>query len=351
MAKCKHPVVSILIVSYNTRQLTLACLDSIVRETAGTPHEIIVVDNASTDGSPEAILAHPAAARLIALGTNIGFARANNIGARAATADLVLLLNPDTLVKERAIDRLVGFSRRRPQARIWGGRTLFADGSLNPASAWARLTIWRLLCRALGLTGLRPRSALFNGEAFGGWQRDSERAVDIVSGCFLLIERELWDELGGFDPSYFMYGEDADLCLRAIGLGARPRITPEAAIVHYGGASERVRADKMVRLLAAKASLILRHFPAPLAPIGIALHAAWPLSRAIACALADRLPCLRIPSRDGDTWREVWRRRREWIDGYPGVLDTGGTRGAPPSQHNAERGGGARLRPPPQSTS
>ena len=317
----KPPRLSILVVSYNTRDLTIACLSSIVRETKHVSYEIIVVDNASTDGSREAIADHPAKPNLIALGENIGFARANNLAARAAKGDLILLLNPDTEVRGGAIDKIAGFAARRPQSMLWGGRTIFPDGTLNPSSAWAKMTLWRLFCRASGLTGLFPDSAVTNGEAYGGWKRDSERAVDIVSGCFLLIDRELWTRLGGFDPLFFMYGEDADLCLRARLLGARPRVTPEATIVHYGGASERVREDKLVKLLAGKAMLIARHFPTVAVPVGLALQALWPLSRAAATLCLARWRKSHESLEAARIWLAVWKRREEWYLGY-GDADT-----------------------------
>ncbi len=188
-------------------------------------------------------------------------AKANNLAAAHASGRYLLLLNPDTLVLDHAVDRLVAFAERTPSARIWGGRTLFGDGTLNPASCWRKVNLWRVMCRVAGLDVRFPASRLLNSEAYGGWDRDSERQVDIVSGCFFLIERELWEELGGFDPRYVMYGEEADLCLRADALGARPRITPDAEIVHYGGASESVRSQKHIKLLAAKITLARDHLP------------------------------------------------------------------------------------------
>jgi hypothetical protein len=311
-----HPVLTIVVVSYNTRAMTLACLDSIAAETRTTSYELIVVDNASTDGSPAAIAAHPAVTRFVPLGRNIGFARANNLAARMARGGLLLLLNPDTVVLNGAIDRLVAFSRRRPEARIWGGRTLFADGTLNATSVFARLTLWNLFCRATGLTGLLPDSSFFNGEAMGGWQRDTEREVDIVTGCLFLIPTGLWHRLGGFDPVYFMYGEEVDLCLRARSLGARPAMTPEATIIHYGGASETTREAKLVKVLAAKATLIRRHFPAPTRRPALALNAAWPLARWLALAAAGRLSGREALLAKASVWHAIWRRRREWQQGY-----------------------------------
>lgn len=308
--------VSIIIVSYNTCAMTLACLDSIAAETKAQRYEVLVVDNNSTDGSAEAIEHHPSRPTLIRAGGNLGFARANNLAALQARGRLLLLLNPDTVVREQAIDRLVAFSTTAPQARIWGGRTLFADGRLNPSSCWRRMTPWNLLCRLTGMTAFFPRSELFNGEAYGGWQRNTVRQVDIVSGCFLLIERGYWQGLGGFDPAFYMYGEEADLCLRARQRGARPMVTPEATIVHYGGASERTRTAKMVKLLAAKALLITRHWPASLAWLGRALLAAWPLSRWIALAFAGAITGRTSHIDAAATWREVWAQRHAWRHGY-----------------------------------
>lgn len=320
------PTVSILIVSYNTRNMILEAIRS-ARDQTRTPHEIIVVDNASTDGSPEAIAERFPDLRLMAEAENHGFARANNLAAREARGRFLLLLNPDTVVLDGAIDRLVSFALSRPDARIWGGRTLFADHSLNPASCWAAMSLRSLFYQATGLDSLFRQSGLFNLESYGGWRRDTERGVDIVAGCFLLIERAFWERLGGFDLTYFMYGEEADLCLRARALGARPRITPDAQIIHYAGASETVRADKMVRLLRAKATLIRRHFPSRRRKMGLILLRAWPWSRMLAFGLLVRLSGAERHRVKYETWREVWVRRAEWREGYP---DFASESGSPP---------------------
>lgn len=303
------PKLSIIVVSYNTREMTLDCLRSVAAETR-VPHEVIVVDNASSDGSAEAIAAAFPDIPLMAETVNHGFAKANNLAAVHARGEYLLLLNPDTVVLDGAIDRLMAFAEAQPQAMIWGGRTLYGDRSLNPTSCWRRMTLWGVVSQALGLNSLFRSSPVFNPEAYGGWARDSEREVDIVTGCFLLIRREFWNRLGGFDLSYVMYGEEADLCLRARSLGARPRMTPDAVIVHYAGASEKVRADKMVRLLRAKVLLIKRHFPAWQRPIGLLVFRFWPLSRVWGTRLLGR-------DQAAGTWAEVWRRRGEWWAGWP----------------------------------
>lgn len=309
--------VSVIVVSYNTREMTLAALRSLAAETVATSIEVIVIDNASHDGSAAAIAAEPGSRTLIALDANIGFAAANNLAAARAQGKFILLLNPDTLVLSRAVDQLIAFARNNPDARIWGGRTLFGDGRLNPSSCWRRMTLWNLFCRASGLTGLFPDTFAFNGEAYGGWSRDTVREVDIVSGCFFLIRRDFWQRLGGFDKRFFMYGEEADLCLRAREFGARPMVTPAATIVHHGGASETARTAKLVKLLAAKAALIERHFAFGPRQLALALHAAWPLSRLVALKVGAALTGKQRFSDAAAVWSEVWARRAEWRHGWP----------------------------------
>ncbi|MCB6179835.1 glycosyltransferase family 2 protein [Rhodobacter sp. Har01] len=304
-----RPKLSIIVVSYNTCEMTLDCLRSVAAETR-VPHEVIVVDNASADGSAAAIAAAFPGVALMAETVNHGFAKANNLAAVHARGEYLLLLNPDTVVLDGAIDRLVAFAEARPEAMIWGGRTLNADRSLNPTNCWRRMSLWAVVSQALGLSSLFRASPIFNPEAYAGWARDSEREVDIVTGCFLLIRREVWNRLGGFDLSFVMYGEEADLCLRARAIGARPRITPAAEIVHYAGASEKVRADKMVRLLRAKVLLIKRHFPAWQRPLGLAVFRLWPLSRVWGTRLLGRRQA-------AESWAEIWRRRGEWWSGWP----------------------------------
>jgi GT2 family glycosyltransferase len=310
------PVISVIVVSYNTKEMTLECLRSLERETR-TPHEVIVLDNASGDGSADAIAAEFPGIALIRSERNLGFAGANNIAAKRARGEFVLLLNPDTVVLDGAIDKLLAFAREVPHARIWGGRTFYADGRLNPSSCWQRMTLWNTFCRTTGLTALFPRSALFNAEAYGDWKRDTVRAVDFVTGCMFLIERGFWEELGGFDLDYFMYGEEADLCMRALKHGADPHVTPEAAIIHHGSASLPDKAEKMTLLLRAKVELVRRHFPAWQRPLGLGLVRLWPLSRLVAShaiGLVSRSPERAASAR---MWSTVWHQRATWRDGYP----------------------------------
>jgi GT2 family glycosyltransferase len=252
--------VSIIVVSYNTRELTLACLESVYRETQDVSFEIIVVDNASEDASAKSIKESFPQVTLIARDENLGFAGGNNVAGAEATGKYVLLLNPDTIVLDRAIDKLVHFAVGHPEARIYGGRTLYENGSLNPSSCHRKPSLWGILCQALGVSAAFRKSTILNPDAYGGWKRDTVRTVDVISGCFLLLERELWELLEGFDLRYFMYCEEVDLCMRARVLGARPMVCPAATIVHYGGMSETSHADKIVKRLTSQVLLYDRHW-------------------------------------------------------------------------------------------
>lgn len=311
----KTPEVSVIVVSFNTCEMTLDCLRSIAAETT-VPHEVILLDNASHDGSAEAVARAFPDVHLMAETTNHGFAKGNNLAAEGARGEYLLLLNPDTVVLDGAIDRLCEFARAHPEGMIWGGRTLYGDRSLNPTSCWQRMTLWSVFCAATGLSSAFRNSALFNPEGYGGWKRDSAREVDIVTGAFFLIPRTFWNELGGFDLRYVMYGEEADLCLRARARGAHPMITPAATIVHYVGASEQVRGSKIVMLLKAKIRLILQHFPAGQKAAAAWMLRLWPLSRYVAATVRARLSRSEGARQKAEGWKEVWARRAEWWNGW-----------------------------------
>ena len=180
--------VSIIVINWNTRDMTLACLRSLYAQTHRTDFEVLLVDNGSHDGSAAAIAEEFPLVRLLAETTNHGFAVANNLAIEQARGRRLLLLNSDTVVLDGAVDRLLAFAESRPAARIWGGRTLFGDRSLNITSCWQRQTLWSVVCFAFGLTKLFPGMNFFNPEGLTAWKRDSIREVDIVTGCFLLID-------------------------------------------------------------------------------------------------------------------------------------------------------------------
>ncbi len=312
------PQLSVLVVSYQTRDLTLACLRSLLAETSAVDMEVLVLDNHSSDGSAEAIAEEFPELTLFALQENLGFGAANNYLAERARGQRLLLLNPDTVVLHAAVDNLWHFANAHAKARLWGGRTLFEDHSLNPSSCWGAPTPWSAFSLGLGLARAFPRSAIFHPEGLGSWKRDSVREVPIVSGCFLMIDRDLWNELEGFHPDFFMYGEDADLCLRAGAHGARPLISPDATIIHYGGASERgVRAGKMIRLFTAKAQLYRKFWGPVSGRFGLRTLDLWTLVRRGAFALLSLAGKGSPASRA--SWDEIWKGRDAWHRAFQGT--------------------------------
>jgi GT2 family glycosyltransferase len=300
------PDISVVIVSYKVPELLRACLASLRREAAECSYEVIVVENASGDGSAEIVREEFPDVRLIVLSENIGFAAGSNLGARAATGEYLLMLNPDTELVGNTLAALLAYARAHPEAGLVGGRTLRPDGELDPGSCWGAQSIWSLVCFASGLSTVFRGSRVFNPESIAGWRRDSERRVDIVTGCLCLSPRAVWEELGGFDESFFMYGEDADLATRARKRGYHPAITPDAVILHHVGASS-LSVDKREMNLRCRVALARKHWSPGRARAAVALLQTGTAVRAVGAT---------VTRRPASTWPAVWRRRREWRGGY-----------------------------------
>ncbi len=301
---------SILVVSYNTREFTLNCLRSLYKHSGEASFEVIVVDNASHDGSARAIAEAFPEVRLIESDENLGFAAANNLAARRARGRHLLLLNPDTVILDDAIGVALSRLRERPDVGALGARTLYGDGSLNPTSCFGPTTLWSLFCTATGLSVVLSGSAIFNPSGIGSWKRDTEREVGTITGCFLILRTELWRELGGLDERFFIYGEDVDLSLRIRRAGYRCLLTPAVTIVHYGGRSDSIRAKKMVKVNRAQAQLMVKHWRRGSARLGIVLLDLAILSRVLVHTLLAPFR----PSSEAKRmlWREAWRSRGEW---------------------------------------
>jgi len=300
--------ISIIVISYNTKQMTIECIRSIFRETHSASFEVIVFDNASSDGSYDALRQEfSSKVELISSRINIGFSSGNNEAAKRANGRYLLLLNPDTVVLDGAIDKLYSFACLQGGNGIYGGKTYDGDGVLDPTSCWKKPSIWSLLCFGVGLTSLFNRNVFFDPESYGQWKRDDVKNVDIVTGCFLLIQQRIWDKLEGFSSDFFMYAEEADLCLRAIEIGVQPVFTPSASIIHYGGASEKIVVDKMVRMLSAKVMLLQKHWlNSNKVRLGVSLYILGSFIR------AWHPLGLLSPSEKTLSWREIWKRRSQW---------------------------------------
>ncbi|MGH3020101.1 MAG: glycosyltransferase family 2 protein [Gaiellaceae bacterium] len=302
--------VSVLIVTYQCREAARECLESVYSRTNGVAFEVVVVDNASDDGTADMVRAGFPQARLLALDENLGFAAGANLAAEDAAGEYLLHLNPDTVVHDGAVHDFVAFARRRPEHGLYGGRTLRPDGTLDPGSCYAQPTLWSLFCFATMLTSAFKGSPIFDPELLGRWRRDSVREVGIITGCLLLVPRRVWQRLGGFDGRFFMYAEDADLTLRAMHAGYRPVFTPDAEITHAVGASA-AQPDRLILLLQGKVTLLRKHWRSPRREAGIAFLLLGAGSRALVARLLAHRGSARL-----EAWRDVWRARRAWVRGY-----------------------------------
>lgn len=312
MTHAESPPVSVLvvIVTYESADDIGACLRSVAARTT-VDHEVVVVDNASEDGTAALVASAFPAVTLIENPDNVGFARAVNIGAAAMDSRFVLLLNPDTELRTPAIDRLVAAADDAPEHRIYGGRTFTPDGESDPLSAWGLPSVWSLVCFATGLTTLFKRHRLFDPESLGRWPRDSRREVPAVSGCLQLVDRDLWEQVGGLDERYFMYGEDADWAMRAREAGARPVLEPRAEIMHRVGASS-ISERKRVMVLTGKATYIRAHWSKPSAALGLLLLQAGALLRGPVANLIRR----GVGRPKDASWAAAWAERARWRAGW-----------------------------------
>lgn len=312
--------VSVVIVTYRNEADIGACLSAVGSAAPGIPMEVIVVDNASGDGTVAAARAG-GGMKIIERQANGGFAAGCAAGAEAATGQWLLFLNPDTVIAPDAVEALLSCAQEHPATGIVGGRFIHPDGTTDPRSFWGRPSPWSAACFALGLSSLLPGSRFFDPEAPQQWSADpaQQRAVPVVSGAFMLVRRQLWDTLGGFDPVFFLYGEDADFCLRAAAAGCRPMVTARAVCQHAGGRSS-TGAGKLVLLFTGKATLVRRHFPAGLRSAGIGLLLGGVLLRATASRVTGTASATRQarPTAPGETWRALWAARDEWRRGWTG---------------------------------
>lgn len=302
---------SVLIVTHRHPDMVRDCLASLYRETRDVDFEVLLLDSASGDGTAEMVAAEFPQVRLFPREDNVGFALGNNLLAREARGRHLLLLNPDTIVLDGALQRLHAFADAHPGHGLYGGRTVTPDGALDPTSCFGATTVGSLALFATGLSTAFPRSPRLNPEGLGGWDRDTVREVGWLTGCLLLVPRALWHQLDGFDLRFWMYGEDQDLSLRARAAGARPVHVPGSTVVHLGGASSSSSGGKLVLIHRAKATILRRHLPPGRARVARALLLAGVALRA-AGARASTL----LGRPHAAAWAQVWRERAAWRDGY-----------------------------------
>ena len=252
---------SIIIVNYNVKEFLQNLLHSIDKASLNISHEIIIVDNASDDGSVELISEKFPSVKLIANTENLGFGKANNQALEIASGKYLLLINPDTIVSEDTLDKMIRFFEDNSEAGLAGCKILNPDGSLQLACRRSFPGPWTSFCKVTGLSTLFPKSKLFARYNLTYLDEDKTYEVDAISGSFMMMRKETYDKVGGFDEEFFMYGEDLDLCYRIQQAGFKVFYSHTTQIIHYKGEStKRSRLDETKVFYDAMHLFVKKHF-------------------------------------------------------------------------------------------
>jgi GT2 family glycosyltransferase len=240
-----RPRISVIVVSFNTRQLLKRCLDSI-RESSGTlPYEIIVVDSGSSDDSVDYLKREFPEVTLIESTENIGFAKANNIGFGKASGQYVVLLNSDAFLVGNSLVAAVELMDRHPDVGLAGGRLIGEDGNWQP-SARSYPSIWNDFLTLSGLADRYRRSRIFGRPDMTYIDQNRDLYCDWVPGAFTIIRKEIIERIGLFDERFFLYFEEVDLCKRMRKAGWKIVYWPAITVIHIGGASTSSFSKKLV---------------------------------------------------------------------------------------------------------
>jgi GT2 family glycosyltransferase len=237
-----RPALAIVIVNYNAGCDLRGCLSSIAEHLTGFDWKAVVIDNCSTDGSEQAVASFAPRVSLVQNTQNLGFARAINQGMAATTAPFVLLLNPDARLLSGAVESMYAELLSHPECGVIGPAIVNEDGSIQGSARGDPDMITGLFGRSTLLTRLFPRSALARRNVMTSVaSRPGETSVEVdwVSGASMLLRRDVFNQVGGFDERFFLYWEDADFCRRVRTAGSRVRYHPDARVVHAVGRSSR----------------------------------------------------------------------------------------------------------------
>ena len=260
MTEPQPPEVSVVVVNWNGRDVLRGCLASITEETEAS-HEVIVVDNASSDGSAEMVAAEFPEVRLIANAENRGFAAANNQGLAIARGRNLLLLNPDTVVLDRAIDRMLEWLGRHPEVGCVGCQSR-TDPETVQITGFADLTPANLAISELGLNRFASFWSRLGRPFYDGWDRTTPRIVEVVSGMFMLVPRRVLETVGPLDERFFIYAEEADWCRRIRAAGWICAFEPSARILHLDGggkSTDQIKTPMHVEMQRSKLLYVEKH--------------------------------------------------------------------------------------------
>ncbi|PJA96542.1 MAG: glycosyl transferase [Ignavibacteriales bacterium CG_4_9_14_3_um_filter_34_10] len=252
---------SVIIVNYNVKQFLKNLIESVLKAVENISYEIIVVDNASSDGSAEEIRNSFPHVKFIANKKNLGFGAANNQALEIAKGEFIVLINPDALVKTNTFDTLIKFFHDNPQTGMAGCKVLNPDGTLQLACRRSFPGVWTSFTKIVGLSSLFPKSKYFAKYNLTYLDENEIHEVDAISGSFMFFRKEVYEKVGGFDNDYFMYGEDLDLCYRVQKAGYKVYYVPTTEIIHYKGEStKRSSLDETVLFYDAMKIFVRKHF-------------------------------------------------------------------------------------------
>lgn len=256
---------SIIIVNYNVKEFLQNLLTSLSKAVANLSSEIIVVDNGSDDGSVELLRNKFPQVTLISNEENLGFSKANNLGLRIAKGKNLLLLNPDTIVQEDTFEKLIKFFEEHQDAGMIGCKILNPDGTLQLACRRSFPGPWTSFCKVSGLSTMFPKSKIFARYNLTFLDEDQSYEVDAISGSFMMVRREVFENIGGLDEQFFMYGEDLDWCYRVQKTGWKVYYVHETTIIHYKGEStKRSSLDETKIFYNAMHLFVKKHFASSL---------------------------------------------------------------------------------------
>jgi GT2 family glycosyltransferase len=230
---------SIIIVNYNVKEFLQNLIHSIEKASTKITKEIIVIDNASDDGSVEFLKEKFPQVKLIVNQKNLGFGKANNIGLKQATGKYILLINPDTIVAEDTFEKMIQFFETNKNVGLAGCKILNPDGTLQLACRRSFPGPWTSFTKVTGLSLLFPKSKLFARYNLTYLDENQSYEVDAISGSFMIMRREVYKKVGGFDEQFFMYGEDLDICYRIQKAGFKVFYVHTTQIIHYKGESTK----------------------------------------------------------------------------------------------------------------
>ncbi|HRN27753.1 MAG: glycosyltransferase [Ignavibacteriaceae bacterium] len=278
---------SIIIVNYNVKEFLQNLIHSIEKASLNLTKEILIVDNASDDGSVEFIKEKFPQIKLIANQKNLGFGKANNIGLKQANGKYILLINPDTLVAEDTFEKMIKFFESNSEAGLAGCKILNPDGSLQLACRRSFPGPWTSFTKVTGLSNLFPNSKIFARYNLTYLDENKTYEVDAISGSFMMMRKEVYEKVGGFDEQFFMYGEDLDLCYRIQKSGFKVYYVHSTQIIHYKGEStKRSSLDETKVFYNAMHLFVKKHLSSSLL-IGFILRSAIAV-RSVFAFLGDR---------------------------------------------------------------